>query len=166
MGMRNIAIALVVFLVLVGGFFVFLIASDSSGAAANQAAAGIDPGTNKALEAKVLAGYEVKFWGDGRPFVKYYDPGAGEYATQDIRQALFWQAQYAAGDESAMTGSVPGGHFDGAEAAYRLGLIYEYGLFGYGIDFSEAMRNYRIAKVGGHADAPQAEQRLIAAGVR
>ncbi len=52
------------------------------------------------------------------------------------------------------------------EAAYRLGLVYEHGLFGSAVDKSEAMRNYRIAKVAGHPQAPAAEKRLQSAGVK
>lgn len=163
MDLRHIAIALGVFLLLTGGFLGFVIVTGTSEAgapAANQPEA--EP-KQAALEAAVLEGYDVAFWGDGRPFVKFYDPGSGEYATQDIFQALFWQSNHIS-DAAQMGASMPDGPFDGAEAAYRLGLIHEHGLFGYPVNLSDALRSYRIARVAGHSKGKDAATRLERAG--
>jgi hypothetical protein len=163
--MKTIAIAMGAFLLLVGGFLTFVIIYGLDDAPTGQSgpAAPANP-RNKQLEDQVLAGYEVKLWGDGRPFVNYYDPGAGEYGTQDIKTALFMQAQYGPGGEMGQMGWQPSFEYDGVEAAYRLALINEYGLFGYGVNRSEAMRYYRVAKMGGHAGGRDGEKRLQAAG--
>lgn len=165
MDMRTIAIATGVFVLLVGGSMavamLFLSGDASPDSSPTQPQAqGANP--NKQMEDYVLSGYEVKFWGEGKPFVRYYDPGAMAYGEQDIYQALFWQSQAM---ETARLGGEPGaGNYDPAEAGYRLGLICEHGLFGYQKNASDALRSYRIARVGGHAKGDAAAKRLEAAG--
>ncbi|MCB9932928.1 MAG: hypothetical protein H6841_05825 [Planctomycetes bacterium] len=169
MDMKIVAIAAGVFFALVAGFLGFVIWYGSSDVPASAPGAAQTPASGQstsALEQQVLQGYEVQFWGDGRPFVRYYDPGAGEHATQSIEQALFWQAQYAGGDFSETDFGTTPANPAGVEAAYRLGLVYEHGLFHTRVDKGEAMRNYRIAKMGGHPQAAAAEKRLQAAGVK
>ena len=166
MEMRNIMIAFGVFALLVAGFLTFVVIYGSQDSTQATSPGQPGGGPNKELETRVLSGYEVKLWGEGRPFVYYYDPGAGEYGTQDIKTALFMQAQYGPGGEMGQMGWEPSFEYDGVEAAYRLGLIYEYGLFRYGVDKSEAMRYYRQAKMGGHGEARDGESRLVAQGVK
>lgn len=169
MEMRTIAIAMGVFLLVVGGFLTFVIIYGSDdGSSSSSAGTPDDPAeaANKLLEEQVLAGYEVKFWSEGRPFITYYDIGAADHVTGQITEVLFWQSQYAAGGDMGGMGAPPPQGFDGNEASYRLGLIYEHGLFQYDVNRREALRYYRIAKVGGHSGGAEGERRLTAAGVK
>lgn len=155
MDMKIVAIAAGVFFALVAGFLGFVIwygSADSAPPSAGETQGSAD-GSLSVLEQQVLQGYEVVLWGDGRPFVRYYDPGAGEYSTQSIDQALFWQAQYAGGDYADSGFGPAAADASGAEAAYRLGLVYEHGLFHMSVNKGEAMRNYRTAKMAGHPQA-------------
>jgi hypothetical protein len=163
MEMKTLAIAMGLFALLVGGFLTFVIIYGSDDTPAGQSGAP-SSSKNKQLEDQVLAGFEVKMWGERRPFVRYYDPGAGEWGTQDIWTALFAQAQYGPGGDMGQMGWQPSFEYDGVEAAYRLGLIQEYGLFNYPVNRREAMRYYRMAKMGGHAGGRDGEKRLQAAG--
>ena len=151
------------FLLIVGGFLVFVIVFASGDSTVGPTTTGgqtasADP-KRKQMEDYVLSGYEVTLWGGGRPFVRYYDPGAIEYGEQDIYQALFWQSQALDNGLSAEPGP-----YGPAEAGYRLGLICEHGLFSYPQNLDDAARYYRIARVGGHSKGDAAAKRLESAG--
>lgn len=159
MDLRTVGIVTGVFVLIVAGFLAFLIYSAADGPVSATDSASADTNPRKQLEEYVLSGFTVEFWAEGRPFVSYYDPGAQETARQDIYQALFWLS--TAGENlHGMGASLPSGPIDPWEAAYRLGLLKEHGLFGYSRDLREALSSYETARRGGHAKGAEAASRL------
>lgn len=166
MDMRTIAIATGVFVLLVAasmaGAVLLLDDGTSSTSGPPQPSPEWPESAHKQMEDYILSGFTVAFWAEGRPFVNYTDSVTGEVVKQDIFQALFWMAQTV--DDMTGVRTNHGAPITGAEAAYRLGLIYEHGLFRYQKDPREAVRYYRIARVGGHAKGDEAATRLESAG--
>lgn len=125
--------------------------------------AGGAPGTSapaNAAQERVLSGYDVAFWGEGRPFVRVKERFFGEVNTVNLVTHLAFELHYAESgpaDEGGYTYQ----QADPAavESAYRLGLIHEFGLFGMPSNTREALYCYRIAAQAGHAEAKLAAQR-------
>lgn len=126
--------------------------------------AGGAPGTSapaNAAQERVLSGYDVAFWGEGRPFVRVKERFFGEVNTVNLVTHLAFELHYAESgpaDEGGYTYQ----QADPAavENTYRFGLCHEYGLFGLAPNAKEAARIYQIAAMSGHSEAREAAQRL------
>ena len=115
---------------------------------------------NSAQE-RVLQGFEVVMWGEGRPFVRLQDPVTGEYNTISLVAYLMFEpgnAESGFADEGGYT--MKRAEAGAVENTYRLGLVYEHGLFVTPVNKNEALHCYRIAAQAGHAEAKVAAQRL------
>jgi len=115
---------------------------------------------NSAQE-RVLQGFDVAFWGEGRPFVRLLDPVSGEYDTVSLVSFLMFEqgnAESGYSDEGGYTMKRP--ETGAVENTYRLGLVYEHGLFVTPQNRSEALHCYRLAAQAGHKEAAEAVQRL------
>ncbi|CAG0985668.1 hypothetical protein PLCT2_02172 [Planctomycetaceae bacterium] len=122
------------------------------------------PGTSapaNAAQERVLRGFDVAFWGEGRPFVRVKDRFSDEVSTVNLVSYLMFEPQYAEtgySDEGGYT--MQKADPVAVENTYRLALCHEYGLFGMAPDAKEAAHLYRIAAMSGHAEAKAAAQRL------
>lgn len=132
-----------------------LLSTDAPPAAGGPAAP-----ANSAQE-RVLRGFDVVLWGEGRPFVRMQDPVTGEYDTVNLVTYLMFEPDHAESgymDEGGYGMKQP--NAVSVENTYRLGLVYEHGLFATPPSSKEALHCYRIAAQAGHAEAQAAAQRL------
>ncbi|MCC6149982.1 MAG: hypothetical protein IT461_07015 [Planctomycetes bacterium] len=125
------------------------------------AAAGGPAAPANSAQERVLRGYDVAFWGEGRPFVRVKERFFGEVNTVNLVTHLAFELHYAESgpaDEGGYTYQ----QADPAavENTYRFGLCHEYGLFGLAPNAKEAARIYQIAAMSGHSEAREAAQRL------
>lgn len=127
-------------------------------------AVGAAPGSyapSNAAQERVLRGYDVAFWGDGRPFVRVKDRYSDEVSTVNLVTYLMFEPQYAESGPSSEGGyAYQKADPVAVENTYRLGLCHEYGLFGLAPNAKEAAHLYRIAAMSGHSEAKAAAQRL------
>jgi hypothetical protein len=124
-------------------------------------APGVPGGAPTSAQERVLQGFDVVLWGEGRPFVRMLEPVTGESDTVNLVTYLMFEPEHAESgymDEGGYGMKQP--NPVSVENTYRLGLVYEHGLFGVPQNTSEALRCYNIAWKAGHADAEAAAHRL------
>jgi hypothetical protein len=126
---------------------------------------GGSPGSSapaNAAQVRVLQGFDVAFWGEGRPFVRVKDRYSDEFNTVNLVSYLSFEPQFAESGYSDEGGySMQKADPVAVENTYRLALCHEHGLFGLAPNASEAAHLYRIAAMSGHAEAKAAAQRLV-----
>ncbi|KAA0218623.1 hypothetical protein EDM80_00395 [bacterium] len=135
-------------------------AAPAPGGATGAQGPGSEGGSSRAQE-RVLRGFDVAFWGEGRPFVRIKDRFSDEVDTVNLVSYLMFEPQYAEtgpSDEGGYT--YKRADPKAVENTYRLGLCHEHGLFGMAADRREAAYCYRIAAMAGHSEAQVAAQRL------
>ncbi len=146
----------VIALIVIGVAMSALFNTDAPPAAPGKAAAPAN-----AAQDRVLRGFNVVMWGDGRPFVRVADPVTGEEDTVNLLTYLMFEpdrAESGYADEGGYT--MKRADPQAVENTYRLALCHEHGLFGLAPDAKEALHFYRIAAQAGHAEAQAAVQRL------
>ncbi|MBP9890778.1 MAG: hypothetical protein KBG84_02640 [Planctomycetes bacterium] len=114
-----------------------------------------------AAQERVLRGFDVAFWGEGRPFVRVKDRYSDDVNTLNLVTYLMFEPQFAESGYSDEGGySMQKADPVAVENTFRLALCHEHGLFGLAPNVTEAKHLYRIAAVSGHAEAKAAAQRL------
>ena len=170
MDLKHVAWALaaltLVAVIFAGGWVLFAHESVAPSALPGGNASGTDS-PSSAAEERVLQGFNVAFWGDGRPFIRIKPRFDDEEATIGLYQYLVFEPQYAESGYSSEGGYTMNKPDPVAvENTYRLGLCCEHGLFGSPLDKGEALRWFYVAGAAGHAEAKAASARLKAAGVK